>query len=135
MGINTILYVYVCFLYKKTCLCKFSGNKTRKKKTSEKIDLDVRLMHFCEGRTELPPTVPSQFLSLLSNLSKYKVIVYKSKSCGELYYYCNVQHAHLDWHRIVIAKYQNLLNKSTYMYRKVGGNTLGWSRLCTVLSN
>ena len=108
------------FYTKKTCLCKFSGNKTRKK-TSEKIDLDVRLMHFCEGRTELPPTVPSQFLSLLSNLSKYKVIVYKSKSCGELYYYCNVQHAHLDWHRIVIAKYQNLLNKSTYMYRKVGG--------------
>ena len=111
--------MYVFYTKKLACV-SFQEIKLEKK-TSEKIDLDVRLMHFCEGRTELPPTVPSQFLSLLSNLSKYKVIVYKSKSCGELYYYCNVQHAHLDWHRIVIAKYQNLLNKSTYMYRKVGG--------------
>ena len=102
--------MYVFYTKKLACV-SFQEIKLEKKKTSEKIDLDVRLMHFCEGRTELPPTVPSQFLSLLSNLSKYKVIVYKSKSCGELYYYCNVQHAHLDWHRIVIAKYQNLLRK------------------------
>ena len=77
---NKILYG---FYTKKLACVSFQEIKPEKK--SDKIDLDVRLMHFCEGRTELPPTVPSQFLSLLSNLSKYKVIAYKSKSCGELH--------------------------------------------------